>query len=251
MIDNFAELVKNANILCNSFYKKIETKIPNPFYIGFGNPNSEVLIIGKEKGFDFDKNINQAFYESINNPKEWSHYAKDNFSFTLDKTYENSGFYNNCFVPYLHKIKKSGHTWNKYGKLIQQIYPNEEFENNLFLKKCFITEVNHLPSKTSKIDNYDFKERLKFLKNDFFRSFKIIILACGNYLDKNKVEEIFDVKYKDDFSLPRKKLITYENENRILINTRQLSFDTSNFYISQIVDNALGKNTDEVNKPGG
>lgn len=241
MKKDFVYLVENANILCDDFYAKTKEKLPNPFYIGFGNPNSEILILGKEKGFDYKNNENQTFYESINNPKEWNHYIKNDITFTLDKSYENSGFYNNCFIPYLQKIKKSGHTWNKYGKLIQEIYPNEELENNLFLKKCFISEINHFPSKTSEISIYNFQERLNFLKNDFYRKFKIIILACGNYLDRNKIEEIFDVKYKDDFSLPRKKLIIYENKNCILINTRQLSFDTGNLYISQIVDKILEK----------
>ena len=142
MREDFADLVKNANILCDKYYNNIEKKTPNPFYIGFGNPNSEILILGKEKGFDFENNESQAFYESINNPKEWSSYLKDNLTFTLEKKYENSGYYNNCFIPYLQKIKKSGHTWNKYAKLIQEIYPNEEFDSNFFLKKCFISEIN-------------------------------------------------------------------------------------------------------------
>ena len=239
MRKDFADLVKNANILSEDFYKNQEYNMPNPFYIGFGNPNSEILILGKEKGFNIEENETQTFYESINNPKEWLFYVKNNVPFTLENKYINSGFYNNCFIPYIQKINKSGHTWNKYGKLIQEIYPNEEFENNLFLKKCFISEINHFPSKTSKIYNYDFENRLNFLKSDFYKNFRVIILACVNYLKRKKIEEIFEVNYKDNFSLPRKKLIIYENKNRILINTRQLSFDTSNSYISEIASKIL------------
>ena len=213
MRKDFADLVKNANILSEDFYKNQEYNMPNPFYIGFGNPNSEILILGKEKGFNIEENETQTFYESINNPKEWLFYVKNNVPFTLENKYINSGFYNNCFIPYIQKINKSGHTWNKYGKLIQEIYPNEEFENNLFLKKCFISEINHFPSKTSKIYNYDFENRLNFLKSDFYKKFRVIILACGNYLKRKKIEEIFEVNYKDNFSLPRKKLIIYENIN--------------------------------------
>ena len=47
MREDFADLVKNANILCDKYYNNIEKKTPNPFYIGFGNPNSEILILGK------------------------------------------------------------------------------------------------------------------------------------------------------------------------------------------------------------
>ena len=56
MREDFADLVKNANILCDKYYNNTEKKTPNPFYIGFGNPNSEILILGKEKGFDFLEN---------------------------------------------------------------------------------------------------------------------------------------------------------------------------------------------------
>lgn len=234
MREDFADLVKNANILCDKYYNNTEKKTPNPFYIGFGNPNSEILILGKEKGFDFENNESQAFYESINNPKEWSSYLKDNLTFTLEKKYENSGYYNNCFIPYLQKIKKSGHTWNKYAKLIQEIYPNEEFDSNFFLKKCFISEINHKPSTKSIIKKYDFEERFNFLKQPFYKSFRITILACGNYLNNNLIEEIFDVKLKEDLSKPNNKFVAFENGNRILVNTRQLSFDVSNLYISKI-----------------
>lgn len=231
---DFINLVEKAIIHCDEFYGLEEKKSPNPFYIGFGNPNSEVLILGKEKGFDYENNEKQAFFESINNPKEWHHYIKNEISYTEEKYDSNSGYYNNSFIPYLEAIKKSGHTWNKYKKLIQEVYPNEEFQDNFFLRNCFISEINHNPSKTSIIKKYNFEERINFLKHSFYKSFRVTILACGNYLDNNLIQEIFDIKFKEDLSNPHNKFVVFENENRILINTRQLSFDISNSYISQI-----------------
>ena len=46
----------------------------NPYYIGFGNPNAKILFIGKEKGFDKEKNLRQFEFESLLNPKEWKSY---------------------------------------------------------------------------------------------------------------------------------------------------------------------------------
>ena len=230
----FVNLVENSKKFSDEFYKNGEKKSANPFYIGLGNPNAEVLIIGKEKGFDYEKNKTQAFFESINNPKEWHHYIKNEISYTEKKFDTNSGYYNNCFIPYLEGIKKSGHTWNKYKKLIQKIYPNDEFIDNFYLRNCFISEINHNPSERSKIRKFENPERINFLKQPFFKSFKTTILACGDYLDNNLIEEIFDVKFKEDLSKPRNKIVIFQNRSRVLINTRQLSFDVGNSYISTI-----------------
>ncbi len=239
MTEEFIDIVKQAKILSDNFYENKKTEMPNPYYIGFGNPSSEILILGKEKGFDYEKNKEQGFYESINNAKEWYEVVQNGISFNWNKKYGNGTYYNNCFVPYLEKIKKSGHTWNKYSKLIQKIYSAENFDDNLFLKNCFISEINHNPTKISEINRYDCKHRIDFLKHDFYKNFKITILACGNYLQKNQIEEIFDVNFKKDLSLPRNKFIIYGNGKRKLIHTRQLSFDASNSLIEKIAKNTI------------
>lgn len=227
-----------VNLVENSFLKSEkltseEKKFGNPYYIGFGNPNSTVLILGKEKGFNIE-NEKQFEYESLLNPLEWKTYVDNSIKINKNK-FHSSEHYINAFFPYLEK-SKSGHTWTKYETLLKNIYPEIVNEENDFFNHCFISEINFKPSKYSKIRSFNDQKRIEFLGSKYFKKFNVIILACGNYLDSNKIEEIFDVKYdkNSDLSRPRERLRIYRNGNRILINTRQLSFDVSNNYLKEI-----------------
>lgn len=234
---NFIDIVRKANQGTKEFYKdKNNFELPNPYYIGFGNPNSEILILGKEKGFDLS-NKEQLYLENINNPNEWSHYVENEIFFNKTKYNETSQHYLNAYFPYNGKMK-SGHTWNKYSKLTSELLNDIELtENNSFLEHVFISEINHIPSRLSKIKQFNVQTRIDFLKNDFYKSFKTIILSCGNYLSNKKIEEIFDVKLGENYSKPREKLLIFKNGNRKLILTRQLSMDVSNDFISLIAYN--------------
>ncbi|EKT4497987.1 hypothetical protein LIS90_02180 [Flavobacterium psychrophilum] len=86
----------------------------------------------------------------------------------------------------------------------------------------------------SKIKSFNNSERIELLKNDYYKSFDVIICACANYLTDNQIEEIFDVKFQSDLSSPNEKLKTFKNDNRILINTRQLSMNVKNDYLIRI-----------------
>lgn len=234
----FLELVNNA-------YQKSEKLIPedkefgNPFYIGFGNPNSEIIIFGKEKGFKVDKNCKKSVekleHESLQNPNEWKYYIDNSITINTEKFYE-SGYYQNAFFPYLNQ-NKTGHTWNKYYTLLKFIYPDILKENNDFFRYSFISEINFQPSKVSLIKKFKAENRIEFLKSEYFKNFKVIILACGNYLDKKSIENIFSVKHEElNLSRKREKFEVFFGENRILLNTRQLSFDVSNEYLKRIAD---------------
>jgi hypothetical protein len=48
------------------YSNELNLNTASPYFIGFGNPNSEILIMGKEKGF-CEKNSEQLQYESIEN----------------------------------------------------------------------------------------------------------------------------------------------------------------------------------------
>lgn len=230
----FIEIIKLANKRSQDFYEQEKSKgLPNPFFVGFGNPNSDLLILGKEKGFDAT-NSQQLEFESIRNPSEWAFNIENRISFHKDKFYPNSSFYHNAFFPYVGKMK-SGHTWNKYTKLTDALFSlDTEDEDNSFLRSSFISEINHEPSISSKLKAYNFETRLEFLKNDFYKSFKYIILGCGDYLNRTQIEELFDVEFYLDDSQPREKLVIYKNEGRTVINTRQLSMDVKNNYILKV-----------------
>lgn len=59
----FIDLVNNSFINSNNL-ESSEKEFGNPYYVGFGNPNSKILILGKEKGFDIN-NLEQFKYESL------------------------------------------------------------------------------------------------------------------------------------------------------------------------------------------
>lgn len=242
---NFKNLVDKAYSKSTDFYgakypfSESRNYEPNPFFIGFGNPNSKILLIGKEKGFDASsqhKNYTNSplFLESIANPDDWKKIIENKIDPKNYKYYLDSTHYKNAFLPYTDKKPDGGHTWNKYQKLINYIdKPDDEIINSFFLKS-FITEVNFRPSKLS-TNPKEFGLRLDFLKHPFYQSFPIVILACGNYLSKMQIENIFDVKFETNKNTAkRKKLIEYQNKSKIVINTRQLSMDINEDYLELI-----------------
>lgn len=232
--ESFKDLVNYALIKSNNFYNNPENiNCPNPYFIGFGNPNAKILILGKEKGFD-KSNLKQLEYESINNPREWYNYILNNIGSNKNKFYDSEN-YINTFFPYLNN-NKSGHTWSKYHTLLNNIYNSIPKAENEFLGYAFISEINFIPSKYSEIKRFDNSERLNMLNNKFFKSFEIIILACGNYLKKEEIESIFSVNYSESILKKRENIHIYKNSNQILINTRQLSMDTSNDLLIKIAD---------------
>lgn len=242
----FQDIVNEAYSKSTSIYGK-EYPIsnsskyqPNPYYIGFGNPNSSILIIGKEKGFNIDsakkKNYlnSQLFLESIANPDDWKKIIENNIQDNNYKYHLESSHFKSALQPYTDKKPDGGHTWNKYQKIVDHIDKPKQKSINSFFFNSFITEVNFRPSKLSK-NPKDFGERLEFLKHPFYKSFPIVILACGNYLSKTKIEKIFSVKYESDLHTEkRKKLIEYKSESKKLINTRQLSFDVTDEYLKLV-----------------
>lgn len=228
----FKKLVDFSFQKSQEFYKnEVNLNKPNPYFIGFGNPNSKILIMGKEKGFD-ESNLKQLQYESIGNPNEWKNYVDNNISFNKIKFYD-SEHYVNVFRPYYGKMK-GGHTWNKYYTLLQKVYPQIQKHENEFLDYAFLSEINFEPSKLSRIKSFNHDSRIELLKNDYYKSFDIIICACADYLTDNQIEEVFDVKFESDSSNPSEKLKVFRNDNRLLINTRQLSMNIKNEYLDRI-----------------
>jgi hypothetical protein len=242
----FVDLVNIAAKRTEEFYKSEGNKNqPNPFYVGFGNPDADLLILGKEQGFNItdDKselgNSNEQLkYESELNPIEWSYYIRNGVPFNYYKFYPCSSAYINAYYPYGHKMP-GGHTWSKYGKLVKCKLPDRESSrNNSFLKCNFLSEVNHRPSSVSENVTFTDNQRINFLSHDFYKTFKVIILACGNYLSKEDIEKLFEVSFETDNSKPRERLVIYRNRasNRKVIHTRQLSMDISNTYLENIAE---------------
>lgn len=213
-------------------------KISNPYFIGFGNPNSDILFIGKEKGFDIVKHPELLMKESVNNILQWKCIVNEPNK-TQAEYYNNLGF--NPMFPRLHNyntIFRGGHTWALYSKVIvgtnhnsewrQLFYETQIFDTSIF-NHCFMTEVNHIPSKYSTGENYLIDKRREFLQQAFFKKFSKIIIAAHNYLSDEEISEIFGLN-----NTPEEVELGENNRNtfmarcwringKIIIRTNQLS----------------------------
>lgn len=210
-------------------------ELANPFYIGFGNPNEDILFIGKEKGFSITSYPEHFLEESINNILQWQ-LITDNInieSFRFDPR-NPRGYHKG-------KLLKR-HTWGKYAQILsglnedltlkELLKENSSITQNIF-NHCFMTEVNHLPSKYSKGKTI-IPERKTFLSDDFFKTFQTVIIGAKPYFDEERddINELFDVNLVGkDVLLGRKgkdgrlKITcnVYKNDSQFIVYCSQLS----------------------------
>jgi hypothetical protein len=220
-----------------AFVKKgVECK----YHVGSGNPNAQILYIGKESAIADNNHKGRKWYNE--NANDWQHHI-DNYtceilSFPIPE-------------DHVFRIEKNWgkNTWSKYQKLTDRIFEKEGKPYHIdFLENIFTTEINDAPSKnTSKADKSKLNERkLLFKESDFIQNFPVIVLACSNYIKNNsglrEIDEIFGVKYEDEF--PRKVynktnwFFSHFNENRtkMVIHTRQLSSDVKTDLLNDMGD---------------
>ena len=234
----FQELVTIAVAQSHAYFSEKELSEPNPFYIGFGNPNASLLLIGQEKAIDqtTDDGKKSMKLESTRNPYQWQKMITEGI---VDRNYEvedpdykveDPGGFKNPSFPYTEK-RKGSNTWNHYQLLVKRLFPDLEDYSNSFFTKTFITEINHEVSK-KKVGNQANPIRKNFMSHRFFKSFPMTIIAAGNYLSDGEIEERFDVKrVPGDLSESNMKLQVFENQEqqRVVLSTRQFS----NFYFNQ------------------
>lgn len=222
-------------------------------YIGTGNPNADILILGKECSVE-DKNSEQFIFELKGNYKNWQRKRNYNQDAVLDfKTWND---YDPIF-PYKgqkYKINNgcnggTSRTWYTYQKLINYILDKPNNKDIDFHKKVFITEVNSTPSrKTVDADtnSINFRKDL-ILQSDFFQSFPVVIISGVGYFkitaNENEIEEIFSVKYLEKKLAGGKKSQPYwihsnkDNQpSKLLINTHQLSIGIADDLLFEIAN---------------
>jgi hypothetical protein len=204
-------------------------------FIGFGNPKSKILIVGKEAATDWN-------YKT--NAKDWLSNIENNKA--IDDIDKNAifdpSFATEC--PEFHK--EGGCTWRKYQKLHDFIFegsinPNPEREYN-FLKNIFITEMGSIPSKRTKEaqQNPDFKKELDkrktFFQSEYINQFPVIVLACGNYIgyydNINQIEDTFGVTFDKKYPTTNSNAQSFwihfnKDKPKLVIHTRQLSGSVS------------------------
>ncbi len=238
-----------------NYFKEIATTAKEEgIYIGMGNPNGKILIIGKELAIDEEKEKHVSDKTIKRNPADWV-YNIENPQEEIPNcvSNENLNLFNPLF-PYKGMEKKqqpAGHTWRKY-QLLYETLSDTESEIYTFYENFFISELNQIPSKYSSLQNSELraiwiKKRIEVLfKTDFFQSFPIVIVASGHYPREHNIDlcELFDIdfipptRHVDDntaqwYNLHKSKSKTHP---KLLIHTRQLSMDVTNRLIEEIAN---------------
>lgn len=187
-------------------------------YIGLGNPNAKILIVGKECAINTKSNkeedimLNNITY--LQNYQQWKNNADNNIlevnKWNPHDIYYDYNLYNplHPFYGQLYKplrTKKDGtknggtsSTWYNYQKLINyyRIRKGIPIDDSCvdFFRDCFITELNELcrpnNNNLTSTECYDtemsVRSRFELICiTPYFQSqFDTVILACGNYIDK-------------------------------------------------------------------
>ncbi|WP_159801719.1 hypothetical protein [Flavobacterium sp. MK4S-17] len=242
------------------FVKKVIECTKTEIYIGTGNPNSKILIVGKETATDVENKAkgdelyvrfqNEMLQDFKENATKWNLNIENLLhvdSIPNWKGGKDSPLTSNPLFPFksLHaKELKEGQTWSKYQKLHDLIFLNNlssvkekeiDFHNNFFL-----TEMNSSPAKfTRDADKKGIPDRKKFIKESvFFQNFPIVILACSNYINGVEIEEIFNVKFDKQIGNEKQLCWTHYNadKTKLVIHTRQLSTNVSDSLLIEIAN---------------
>lgn len=239
------------------------------FFLGSGNPNAKILIIGKEAAINSLAAAEQHTREIINNENDWeSNYINkvqfsdvDNwFSTVCIPTY-------NPLYPYqgqknnVESRNDKGHivrgkggtskTWYNYQKIIDTIYFNDVPSQLInFHEYAFITELNQITGTYSKnvpkkIRRESIDKRKELFQQPFFTEFSITIVAVGTYVRNFNIDlkDVFKMKFDKEISealskgLNKEYINVYydnlETPSKLLIHTNQLSM-VSNELIKRI-----------------
>ena len=186
-------------------------------FIGYGNPDAYILIIGQEAADDKESKNYKDFYAP--NQSQWKVTIENNclpqtekfvpsFPFKTQKATIRSGDGN------------SGATWYWYQRLHDQIYPDAKDPNgNInFFERIFITELNGEPRKNHKDKQENIKsqiaKRFDIMREtkSFWSHFKVVLFLCGSYseaIDVDSAREILATNPGDESA--SKKIELFES----------------------------------------
>ena len=240
----FKDLVDNS---CKSDNKYLQ-------FIGFGNPCSDILIIGKEEAcYDGGDGVINENGLSFANARLWQENYLHNcqpddvedWRIPTEPHYENRRF--NPLYPFKNDQKNkrntgnnggTSNTWKWYQRLLSEFHDEcvvgREGQIN-FHQYAFISEFSSIPYHSSprKIvpeikECIDVRCR-EIFSHEFFMHFKKIVVACGDYVRKygskesNMLCDAFKVDYIGKKELDGKNIYLYKKDDRKLIHCRQFS----------------------------
>ena len=246
--------------------KKVELPIEEMknLFIGMGNPESKILIVGKEASID-GYNA-QSILEIVKNISQWERDINKHWSEVAYREWSEEKF--SPLYPYRGQIKKrdsrirnpkakynfgTSPTWLNYQKVRDTILGTFSDVIN-FHENCFITELNQIPSRYSNKQEKVTREKMIAIRqktifaSEYIRSFPVVILACGDDYVK-----MLDIKINSLFGVEKygqRREISWGNKGRkqgydiyrnihgsppkIVVHTWQLSQYIKDEYIQMI-----------------
>lgn len=212
-------------------------------FIGYGNPNAKILILGKEAAIDTNENAIQHASEINKNVESWKKNIEQKVSQDDIPLWRGNPECMNPLYPYKgqkYKVDMKGHesggtsrTWFQYQKLLNFILNREGNGNIDFHEHCFSSDFSAETALFSKdtdkeATKHSIEERKQMFASPFFQNFPIIIAACGHYPKVYNIdlENIFQVKWDGKTQKRFWIHIHREKENaspKLLIHTNQLS----------------------------
>ena len=191
-------------------------------FIGYGNPDANILIVGKECALTVGSEDWKLFYDS--NFAQWKEsFEGHGFGYIHGQNpydFEHGNFHPIFpFFEQRNKILRRGKigegtisTYYYYQRLVDMVRSGSATQftkspNIVFFKDCFITELNDITRKSKennglvKDDHTEIKKHIEkrfdwMRTTNFFNTFKVVILACGPYSkaikeDKTLEKELF------------------------------------------------------------
>lgn len=260
-------ILKDLNYMYTEKFKQVVQYCKeNNLFVGYGNPNGKVLVIGKEAAHvakeDLADHLEKKKEELLqSNVAQWEHILSTgevpNYDGERPISDENPLYaYGNQFNK--KDIRKEGKPYNggtsdtytKYEKLYEQLFlQGEKLKKINFQKEFFITELSDYPTKESYNDKeiealrqQSIEERKPLFALPFFKDFPIVIVAAGDYPSRYQIdlEQTFDVVYKGEIEVRKDRYFLHfsKDNKRILIHTRQLSNSVSDELIAAIASEA-------------
>lgn len=230
-------------------------------YLGTGNPNAKILIIGKECALnktvqleDYQTKLEDERKLVEENLQGWQKLVNNEpLQYSIDQSYPYKGQENKINKKLKNDQYNGGtsSTWTKYQKLYETIYCNGvKNEKVTFHENIFITELNQIPSANSNEQNLllrkeSIKKRVEyFFPLDFIQRFPVVVLACGHYSRDFNINicNLFGVEFDGQTKEVNGNKLQWYNLHheisgknpKLLIHTKQLSGSITNDFINEI-----------------
>lgn len=250
----------------SDFKEALEVATEKKLFLGTGNPNAQIVIVGKEAAINRNEEQGQLQYarEYGNNIKDWKKNVdesiqSESIGFAYNPLYPYKGQFNKLYRS-IKQTKEGNHgtskTWCCYQRIIDYVYHNQlKSSHIIFHEHVFTSELSQESAKYSNQTNSQKTRdsialRKELFATSFFRAFPITIVAVGHYVRDYQInlEELFEVTYDSNASAKASTGLKNEylnmhyddlnNPKRLLIHTNQLS----------MVSNALLERIGEVCK---